>query len=96
MLGANRLAEASVAPRLVPTPCGARCGCERANRHYVQSPDFRREVNKVSRVADEESRARAPGYRTARMDGFSDGVFSIAVTLLVFEIGVPSGSGTIC
>jgi uncharacterized membrane protein len=44
-------------------------------------------------VADEESRARAPGYRTARMEGFSDGVFSIAITLLVLEIGVPSGSG---
>ena len=34
---------------------------------------FWREVNRVSRVADEESRARAPGYRTARMEGFSYG-----------------------
>jgi uncharacterized membrane protein len=43
-------------------------------------------------MADEESRSLAPGYRTGRMEAFSDGVFAIAITLLVLEIGVPSGS----
>jgi hypothetical protein len=42
---------------------------------------------------DHDSQPRAPGYRTGRMEAFSDGVFAIAVTLLVLEIAVPAGSG---
>jgi uncharacterized membrane protein len=41
----------------------------------------------------DDSQPRAPGYRTVRMEAFSDGVFAIAVTLLVLEIAVPAGSG---
>ncbi|MGH9252555.1 MAG: TMEM175 family protein [Acidimicrobiales bacterium] len=36
--------------------------------------------------------AETPAYRTTRMEAFSDGVFAIAITLLVLEIGIPSGS----
>jgi uncharacterized membrane protein len=43
-------------------------------------------------VSGDDSHSRAPGYRTGRMEAFSDGVFAIAITLLILEIAVPAGS----
>jgi uncharacterized membrane protein len=43
-------------------------------------------------VSGEATGERKPELRTGRLEAFSDGVFAIAITLLVLEISIPAGS----
>ena len=43
-------------------------------------------------MADEESIPPPAPLRTGRLEALSDGVFAVAITLLVLEISVPAGS----
>jgi uncharacterized membrane protein len=50
------------------------------------------DLQNLKMTDQQQEQAKAPAFRTIRMEAFSDGLFAIAITLLVLEIAVPSGA----